>query len=332
MTKVSIGIDMAKDKCDIAVIDLEQGQRLEAITYPNTAAGHQHLIEHLAGYQVVHLVMEATGTYHLRLSKALAQADLLHAVINPLQLKRFAQMKLRRIKTDRSDAVLLAEYGREQKPPFHHMQPVVVQQLKQLNTHIEQLVKQRTALKNLCHASAELTDGAAVCTEVVGAVVSQLDQGLAQLKAAQQQLAASAYAEVKALIESVVGVGQRTALALLAYLGTLHRFESHKQVVAYMGLNPVPMDSGTSLQAPRHISKQGNARLRTLFYLCALSAKRHNRVCKALYDRQKAAGKAEKVALIAVANKLVKQVFTVVKKGVPFDNHYLEKASGRLDF
>ena len=92
-----------------------------------------------------------------------------------------------------------------------------------------------------------------------------------------------------------------------------------------MGLNPVPQDSGTSLKAPRHISKQGNAPLRTLFYLCALSAKRHNKVCRALYDRLKVAGKPEKVALIAVANKLVKQVFVVVKTGVAFDDDYLDK-------
>jgi len=325
MDKVSIGLDMAKDTIEMVVITRHEGRLLEAATYSNTDAGHRALIDHLARYAVSHLVLEATGTYHVRLSKALHEAGLPHAVINPLSLKRFAQMKLRRLKTDRSDAQLLAQYGREQKPAAQQHQPVVEQQLKQLNTHIEQLTKQRTALHNLQHASAQLPDAVALCQQVVEVLVQGLDEGLAQLQTRQEQLAASAYGPARALIERVPGVGPRTALALLAYLGSFERFSSHKQVVAYMGLNPVPQESGTSLCAARHISKQGNARLRTLFYLCALSAKRHNRVCRTLYERLKGAGKAEKVALVAVANKLVKQVFTVVKKGVYFDNEYLEK-------
>lgn len=325
MDKVSIGIDIAKDTLEVHVLDLDNADTLTAFACPNTAGGHGHLLRAIAPYEVAHLVLEATGIYHRRLVRRLAEAGLPVAVINPLQLKRFAQMKLRRLKTDRSDARLLAEYGREQQPPAHQVPPLVEQHLKQLNTHIEQLVKQRTALQNMAHANAQWAASHSVCEEVLEDLQAQLRQALSRLEAAQEALIASTYGEVQELIESVVGVGRRTALALVAYLGTFERFETHQQVAAYMGLNPVPVESGTSLRPRCHISKQGNARLRTLLYLCALSARRHNRVCRSLYERLLAAGKAKKVALIAVANKLVKLIFTVVKKGEPFDNEYLEK-------
>jgi transposase len=325
MEKVLIGIDIAKDKLDLALLDGSTGKWLHQSTVANTARGHARLLRLARPYASVHLVMEATGTYHLRLVQRLHEAGLALSVINPLQLKRFAQMKLRRLKTDRSDAQLLAQYGREQKPPLDEPQPIVEQQLKQINTHIKQLIKQRTALKNLRHAHARLPEPARVCEAVLRQGIEHLDRALSRLHAEQERLVEEAYGEVRALIESVKGVGPRTALTVLAYLGTLRRFRSHKQVSAYIGINPVPRESGTSLQGKRHISKQGHAVVRTAFYMCALSASRHNRVCRALYERMKAAGKPEKVALIAVANKLVKQVFTVVKTGVAFDDNYLNK-------
>ena len=325
MTNVAIGIDIAKDKLDLATIDRQSGRPLDERSGANTAAGHAGVVAFARTYDHVHLIMEATGTYHLALAKALSEAGLLYSVINPLQLKRFAQMKLRRLKTDRSDAQLLAAYGREQRPPKHTPQPALEQQIKQISTHRRQLVKQRTALKNLAHASRYLPEAVPVCTEVCEHAIRHLEQGIARLDAALRARVTKAYAQVNRLIESVVGVGPRTATTLIAYVGSLDRYQSYKQIVAYAGLNPVPKQSGTSLNARMHISKQGQAELRTLFYVCALSARRYNKVCRAMYDRMRAAGKPKKVALIAVANKLIKQVFTAVKTGVEFDNDYQEK-------
>ena len=153
--------------------------------------------------------------------------------------------------------------------------------------------------------------------------MKQIERAISRLEAKQAALVQASYAKTKELVRSICGIGPRTTCALLAYVGDLSNFQTHKQLAAYMGLNPVPFESGT-LRASSHISKQGNAKLRTLFYLCALSAKRHNKDCKRLYVRLKAAGKKEKVALIAVANKLIRQVFAIVKSGLMFDNDYVE--------
>ncbi len=317
MEKVVIGLDMAKAKFDISV----QGQ---ASKFSNAAAGHRRFVKLARRYRRVHVVMEATGNYHLHLVKRLSEAGISFSVINPLQLKRFAQMKLRRIKTDASDALLLAQYGCDQKPGPSRLEPAVRQQLKQINTHLDQLTKQRTSLKNLMHANSYLPHSMRECEQILSKLVGQIDRSIKRLESKQVALVDRSYAQTKERVMSISGLGQRTACALLAYVGDLSTFKNHKQLSAYMGLNPVPMESG-KMQARSHISKQGNAKLRSLFYLCALSAKRYNKDCKKLYERLLAKGKEKKVALIAVANKLIRQVFAVVKSGVAFDNDYVEK-------
>lgn len=319
--KVIIGLDVAKDDLETLIIEAASGARLFKKSFPNTEAGHHLLVEQIRRYGQAHVVMEATGNYHLRLVEALEAAHVCQSVVNPLVIKRFAQMKMRRIKTDQSDAMLLASYGQEQKPEPYGGADAVQQQLKQIATLLGQLVKQRTALQNVAHAQALIPRPAAVCDEVLQHQLEEIKRSIERLEAERERLVEQHFSEVRVLIESVKGVGPKTASTLIAYVGDLSRFGDYRQLSAYMGLNPVPNQSGER-DAPRRISKQGHARLRTLMYLCAQSARRYNRSCRALYERLIAAGKQKKVALIAVANKLIKQIFAVVKSRTLFDNSY----------
>lgn len=165
-----------------------------------------------------------------------------------------------------------------------------------------------------------------MCEEVIAGQLRELGQNLERLKKEQERLSEQAFAEEKERIESVVGIGPRTACALLAYAGDLSGFESHKQLTAFAGLDPTPRRSGTSLDTDGSISKKGHRKLRALLCMAAQSARKHTgRACRALHERLIERGKAKKVALVAVANKLIKQVFAVVKKGVMFDNDYYRK-------
>lgn len=332
MKQVIIGIDVASDTFEAAFTSESDGALLRQESYRNTRAGHRRFVKAAQdGGPGAHVVMEATGGYHLRLSKALLKAEeLTQSVVNPLQVKRFSQMKLRRVKTDRSDAALIARYGREQKPGETAPDGPSRAKLKQISTLIDQLTKQRTALKNQRHATEQLPDSAEVCEEVIDQQLEALDEQIEKLKEEQERLAEEQFTATKELIESVKGVGSRTTCALkedlsTAYAGDLSTFDSHKQLSAFMGLNPVVSQSGQS-KNEAHISKQGHAKLRSLFYMGAQTARKYNSTCRALYDRLRERGKARKVALIAVANKLVKQVFAVVKSQTLFDNDYHKKS------
>lgn len=319
--KVIIGLDVAKEALETVTIEASSGATLCKESYPNSKAGHRQLIEQIRRYEEAHVIMEATGSYHLHLVEALEAAGLCQSVVNPLVIKRFGQMKMRRIKTDQSDAMLLASYGQEQKPQPCGAEPAVQQQLKQIATLLDQLVKQRTALQNVAHAQGLIPNRAPVCADVLSHQLGEIERSIERLEAERERLAGQHFRQVRTLIESVKGVGAKTASTLIAYVGDLSRFEDYRQLSAYMGLNPVPNQSGAR-DARRHISKQGHARLRTLMYLCAQSARRYNRACRALYERLIAAGKQRKVALIAAANKLIKQIFAVVKSGTMYDDNY----------
>lgn len=322
MTKVLVGLDIAKDKIDIALSSAEGPRALGEVA--NTPAGFHKLLARLPDPASLHVVLEATGNYHLHLVKHLQQAGVSLSVINPVRSHSFSKMQMLRTKTDRGDAKLLVRYGQQQKPPAHRPVSPPQQHLKQINTTLELFTKQLTMLHNQYHAQALVPEGSREVLGVLEQAMQDVKQRIKQLIEEQARLIEVHFKSTHELISSVKGVGTKTALALLAYVGKLDTFTSAKQLCAYMGLNPMLQESGT-MQKKAHISKQGNARLRRLFYLCALSARRYNSSCRALYRRLKARGKSEKMALIAVANKLVRQVFAVVKSGVPFDDDYIKK-------
>ena len=109
---------------------------------------------------------------------------------------------------------------------------------------------------------------------------------------------------------------------LLVFTDGFERFESAKELCSYAGLTPIIRQSGSSVNGRSRISKMGNAKLRNLLFMCSFNACKYNKGCKTLYDRIVAKGKSKKLALIAVCNKLLKQAFSIVKNGIPYDDAY----------
>lgn len=322
MKKVIIGVDVSKNTLDIAA--LRSNEWLTRVTLPNNASGHKRIVD-LASELSAYVVMEATGSYHARFVAALCKAGLSVSVANPLSIKRFGQMKLRRVKTDRTDAMLIAEYGRDQRPESYQAESVATEQLRQLQTQVALLTRHRTAARNQLHAHQTLPNSHTVCNEITEWMIKQIDKSLAKLEQAQLAIVDQAYPNERVLLESIKGIGPKVAMTILATIGDGSRFSNYKQIAAFAGINPVRVESGTSLRPRSHISKQGHSRLRTMFYLAALSARACNPACKALYDRLLEKGKPKKVALMAVANKLVKQVYAILKSGQPYDPEYKPK-------
>ena len=133
------------------------------------------------------------------------------------------------------------------------------------------------------------------------------------------------YNDTYSKLLSIKGIGPKTASGTIAHLGdlsNLSNFESYKQMASFIGITPAIRQSGKSLNKTTGITKQGNANLRTLFYLAALSASRSNLACINLYNRLILKGKQKKTALIAVANKLIKQLFAIIKFNRTYINNY----------
>jgi len=106
-------------------------------------------------------------------------------------------------------------------------------------------------------------------------------------------------------------------------------FDNAKQLCSFFGLAPTETSSGTSIKGKSKISKMGNPLVRKKLYMCSLQASRYNKTCIDLYQRLLAKGKPKKLALIAVANKLLKIVFAIAKSGLPFDREYISYIASR---
>jgi transposase len=100
------------------------------------------------------------------------------------------------------------------------------------------------------------------------------------------------------------------------------KFESAKQFTCFVGLSPVEKRSGSSVRGRSGISKKGNGKLRNLLFLCSFNACKSNKACNELYERILAKGKCKKLALIAVANKLLKQAFAIARSGLIYDQNF----------
>ncbi len=123
-------------------------------------------------------------------------------------------------------------------------------------------------------------------------------------------------------ITSISGIGKKTATMLISNTYAFKSFDNYRQLSAFFGLSPIERTSGSSVRGRSRISKKGNPLVRNHLFLCSFTACEYNPQCKALYDRIVAKGKSKKLALIAVCNKLLKQLLAIAKSGIPYDPAY----------
>lgn len=312
-----VGIDISKKCFDVAV--MAQG-RYTYQKLSNDQDGFKVLLQSLP--PSAHVVMEASGPYYLRLATCLHEHGIGVSVVNPLVIRRFCQMRLSRTKTDKKDAAMIAEYGKTEQPGLWQPQPDYVLELGQLQALSDQLVGQRTAANNLLEAFSQGTVVSKMACRTCRATIKNITRQLKLLEAKMEQLAAIHYGDAYKQLQTIPGVGKKTAMVLLVATGGFKRFTNAKQLSAYFGLSPRIFESGSSVKGKARITKMGMGRIRATLYMCTWSAKNRNAACKELYDRLVAKGKAKRLALIAVANKLLKQAFAIVTNNTTYQPNY----------
>lgn len=309
MTKV-IGIDVSKQTLDIHI----QGKSYKLF---NQRSGFEKLITHDPDHSSW-FVMEATGPYYLKLAYYLEQRGHHVAVINPLVIRRFGQMRLLRAKTDKQDAVLIADYGHQCALQGWHPAEAVLAELQQLQSVLDGHVRVQTQLNNQLEALQQHYAPSAMAKESLLHLLAQLKEQIVQLEAQCAELAMKHYGTTMNLLCSIPGIGKKTAIALLVITHNFTRFDSCKKLASYVGICPRVYESGTSVKGRGGICKMGMGRIRRLLYLCSWTAKRFNEDCKVMYERLRLKGKPERVIKIAIANKLLRQAFAVVKSQTAF--------------
>jgi transposase len=324
MTTLWIGIDMAK--ASLVAVALWQEESMDLGEFTNNQIGFIELFTTVQAEQarlgatVVQCVVEPTGGYELPLVNFAHEQDLAISLPNPRQVRQWAKGTGQRAKTDRQDALLLARFGVAQQPEPHRPLAVEVSELDSLlqrRHDLEQMIQQE---KNRIEA---LQDRPGIAPPVIAnleQVLQALQEALQEVEQAitQHQRQHVQLNEDTQRLLALPGIGPKVVLPLLVQL---YRWQTltagqgtTKGLTAFVGLDPQPYESGRSVRRRSSISKMGNATLRRLLYMGALSAVHGNNPLHAFYERLVGRGKAKKLVVVAAARKLLVWAWTLFSR------------------
>ncbi|MFZ6676232.1 IS110 family transposase [Undibacterium sp. Xuan67W] len=314
---MNIGIDIAKLKFDIAVLD--SNNKYKHKTFKNSRSGFDDMLiwcESLS-VQDAHFCMEATGVYYEALANYLFDAKYKVSVVNPAQIAAFAQSTLSRVKTDKADAKLIARFCQVMNPSLFTPLPANIRQLQALVRRLESLKDLQQQERNRLEVSLP------VVAPSINTVLLTLAE---EIRAIEQTIKAHIDDDPDLrtqsdLLKSIPGLGKVSSALLLAEL-PFSRHACAKSVVSFAGLNPRPYESGSSVRGKGRISKTGSARLRAGLYMPAIVAMRFNPVIRHFYQRLLQAGKPKMLAIVACMRKLLSLAFTILKSKTPFNPEF----------
>ena len=318
MKKTYVGIDVSKD--DFVVAYRIEDQPISTKVYQNNTKGIRSFLKTID--KNCWCIMEATGIYHLSLALAISKKDIDVSVVNPLQIKRFAQTKLSRTKTDKADAILIAEYGYRMKPKLYVVPEEFIQELKQLRSLVRMLKKSNRALLNQEHALNRRDNTNKLALKTCKSTKEFNLKKIKEIKDAMEKIVKKHCKEIYDQLCSIPSISMITATELIIVSNAFKNFDTAKEFACFIGISPCINESGSSIRGYRGISRIGDAHTRSTLYMCAMMAKACNKACRETFDRLVKRGKPKKLALIAVMNKLIKQAFAIVKSGSMYcENH-----------
>lgn len=302
-TPVWIGIDVAKASLDVAV-----GPTGARLSYPNTRAGHRHLVRDLRRVAVAGLVLEATGAYHLDLVEALQAAGFRPSVLNPQRIHAYRRSTGKRAKNDTADAVLLARFGAQQQPVPARIATPTEQHLRALVARREDLVGIRTAEKTRLASERSAVVAVSLQAHIAWLTtqIIALEHDIDTLIGADPVLAPR-----RELLLSVPGIGPVISAVLLAYLPELGEL-TRRQIAAIAGLAPYDADSGQH-RGQRHIAG-GRPLVRRALYQAVHAVYGRPTALADHRDRLVDGGKPRKLIVIALARRMVGIVNAMVRE------------------
>lgn len=308
MDKLYVGIDVSKDR-----LDVHTHPAGESFAVSRDHAGLLALAERLRGLPAELIAVEATGGFETVVVAELAAAGLPVVTVNPARVRAYAQAIGRRAKTDPLDAATIAKFAEATKPELRALPDVATQQLADLVARRRQIVQMIAAERQReKRATARMRKSIARLLKALEKELSSLEQELDD-----NVRGSPLWREQEDLLLSVPGVGKTTARTLLAELPELGHL-SRRTIAALAGVAPWTRQSG-HWRGQAFIGG-GRATVRCALYMAAVTASRHNPVLAAFYAQLLKRGKAKKLALIAVARKLLTILNALIRDNRSWQN------------
>jgi transposase len=328
MPTLSVGIDVAKETLAVAIWNENSGRSLGEV--PNTPEGFEQLgcwlgeAQKKAGADRLAVTLEPTGGYELAVASFALLQGWRVSLPNPRHVRDFGRGLGQRAKTDDQDALLLARFGAERKPPSWAPLPTSVGELESLlerKGDLEQMLLQE---KNRQKGLVGRPGVAGSVLPNVGEVIEALEKALEKVGAAieehlEQQPELKEQAQA---LQAVPGIGAKSVLAVLVLLNRWSTLTGgkgrSKGLTAFVGLDPQTHRSGTSVRGRERISRMGDRSVRARLYMCALGGVKGKNALRAYYERLVDRGKAKKAALVAAARKVLTWAWATFRDQVAF--------------
>lgn len=315
MTKLYVGIDVAKDKFDVSyTID---GQKFFGYsTFVNDKKGIKKFFKQSESFmqkyeqEMIHFCMEATGIYHFELCEYLQNSAHIVSVVNPFKTKSFSKSLMLRTKNDKVDSSMLSLYAFLHNPPYTPKLPKSIKKFRSLVRYKESLSESRT--QEIARLKSSLdSDVKQLINKKIRFIEKQTSETIFKI---QNLIKEDEFLSTQMkLLKTVDCVGDKVAWVMLAEF----KFECIEDIS--------PKSSGTSVRGRGHISRMGNSNLRKILFLPALGCIKNPNYFTGFYSSLIEKGKPKKLAVTAVMRKILLTSMGVLKNQQPFDPNWAEK-------
>jgi transposase len=311
MPHTFIGVDVSQDHLDVHVRPSAVRQR-----FANTAAGIAELVAWVQPLGAERILFESTGPYQKAAVGALLAQGLPAVVLNARQVRDFAKAMGYLAKTDKIDAGVIAHFGEVATTTVRPLESQEIRDLRELYDRRGQLVRMLVMEKNQRHA-ATVAQASAKVLKSIDKHIDYLESQIQDLEQRLDKLIASseAFKARDAILQTITGIGPQVSRTLIAHLPELGRY-NRQAIAALVGLAPFNDDSGDH-SGQRHI-RGGRNKVRIGLYQAAIAAIRHCQHTKAFYAALKARGKASRVAIIAIARKILVLANAMIRDMAPY--------------
>lgn len=338
VVKQVAGIDVAQKELVVTLGRMLDDFSIELFSYKvfkNNDSGVKLLVDwvnKLTGYEVpVRYVMEATGVYHQKLAYYLVDNGCEISIVLPNKISNYIRTLELKTITDKSCSQAIAQFGLERKLDKWAKPKSIYKELQQLTRERDQIVQERSVIKNQIHAEKTESEPNQKSLERMQARIRFLNSQEKEIKADITDIV-SKDPDLKQVINNITtipGVGELTAVIVLAETNGFELIRNKSQLSSYAGLDVKEKQSGTSVKGKPRISKKGNRNLRKSMHLPSLTAVKWDENFKNIYARLISKNGIKMKALVAVQRKILELIYILFKNETVYDKEYITKNSAQ---
>lgn len=337
--KQVLGIDVAQKELVVCLSKLNSDLSIDHYAnkvFSNKEAGFVALIKWVKKLTIenveIHFVMEATGVYHQKFAYYLDANGFNVSIVLPNKISNYMRTLENRTITDKTCAEAIAQFGLERKLDKWRKPNIIYKNLQQLTREREQIVEERSIVKNQLHAENAEAEPNANSMKRLKARIKFLNQQEKEIKQDIEKCIKKDEPIEKEInnITTIPGVGRLTATIVLAETNGFELIRNKKQLISYSGLDVREKQSGTSIKGKPRISKKGNKFLRKAMFFPALSAVKHEQNYKEIYARLVSKSGIKMKGLVAVQRKLLELIYIIFKNKTVYQSDYIKEKRAQL--